>query len=226
MTYERSGERSRATGRDLWVFARQDGEWLAAWRMTARTSPSNPPDANRVQVAMTDLLVKPDSGDIIPNRAALPWVQIRRRRGSSADSGRASACASPPSGRLVCSSAGWIFLQLALNHPRSRRGRHIPRGVLSRLNQSRVAKCLKLDPPLARRPLAISALGLGTIKLADRDIFWYFLDHEALEALPEAGSGVRSRKSALTCELPSIRQNGKCIQPPICTWILIPPSIG
>ena len=32
MIYERSGERYRATGRDLWVFARQDGAWLAAWR--------------------------------------------------------------------------------------------------------------------------------------------------------------------------------------------------
>jgi uncharacterized protein (TIGR02246 family) len=32
MVYERSGQRSRATGRDLWVFARQDGEWVAIWR--------------------------------------------------------------------------------------------------------------------------------------------------------------------------------------------------
>jgi uncharacterized protein (TIGR02246 family) len=32
MTYERNGERYRATGRDLWVFCRQDGAWLAAWR--------------------------------------------------------------------------------------------------------------------------------------------------------------------------------------------------
>jgi hypothetical protein len=32
MVYERSGQRSRATGRDLWVFARQGGEWLAVWR--------------------------------------------------------------------------------------------------------------------------------------------------------------------------------------------------
>jgi len=32
MVYERSGERYRATGRDLWVFARQGGAWLAAWR--------------------------------------------------------------------------------------------------------------------------------------------------------------------------------------------------
>jgi uncharacterized protein (TIGR02246 family) len=32
MVYERSGERSRATGRDLWVFVRQGGEWIAAWR--------------------------------------------------------------------------------------------------------------------------------------------------------------------------------------------------
>jgi hypothetical protein len=30
--YERSGQRSRATGRDLWVFARQEGVWLAVWR--------------------------------------------------------------------------------------------------------------------------------------------------------------------------------------------------
>jgi hypothetical protein len=32
MVYERSGVRSRSTGRDLWVFARQGGQWLAVWR--------------------------------------------------------------------------------------------------------------------------------------------------------------------------------------------------
>ena len=32
MVYERSGQRSRATGRDLWVFARQGVEWIAIWR--------------------------------------------------------------------------------------------------------------------------------------------------------------------------------------------------
>jgi len=34
MVYERSGVRYRATGRDLWVFARQGegDEWLAVWR--------------------------------------------------------------------------------------------------------------------------------------------------------------------------------------------------
>jgi hypothetical protein len=32
MVYERSGKRSRATGRDLWVFARQGSEWIAVWR--------------------------------------------------------------------------------------------------------------------------------------------------------------------------------------------------
>jgi uncharacterized protein (TIGR02246 family) len=32
MVYERSGQRSRATGRDLWVFIQQGGEWLAIWR--------------------------------------------------------------------------------------------------------------------------------------------------------------------------------------------------
>ena len=32
MVYERDGRRSRASGRDLWVFTRQDGRWLAAWR--------------------------------------------------------------------------------------------------------------------------------------------------------------------------------------------------
>jgi ketosteroid isomerase-like protein len=32
MTYERDGQRSRATGRDLWVFAREGGQWLAVWR--------------------------------------------------------------------------------------------------------------------------------------------------------------------------------------------------
>ena len=32
MLYERSGTRSRATGRDLWVFARHRAEWIAVWR--------------------------------------------------------------------------------------------------------------------------------------------------------------------------------------------------
>ena len=32
MVYERSGERYRATGRDLWVFEQQDGAWSAVWR--------------------------------------------------------------------------------------------------------------------------------------------------------------------------------------------------
>jgi hypothetical protein len=32
MLYERTGQRYRATGRDLWVFEEQDGEWLAVWR--------------------------------------------------------------------------------------------------------------------------------------------------------------------------------------------------
>jgi uncharacterized protein (TIGR02246 family) len=32
MVYEHGGQRSRATGRDLWVFARKDGTWLAVWR--------------------------------------------------------------------------------------------------------------------------------------------------------------------------------------------------
>jgi uncharacterized protein (TIGR02246 family) len=32
MVYERSGQRSRATGRDLWVFVRQGDEWVAIWR--------------------------------------------------------------------------------------------------------------------------------------------------------------------------------------------------
>jgi ketosteroid isomerase-like protein len=32
MVYERSGEKSRATGRDLWIFARQGDQWLAIWR--------------------------------------------------------------------------------------------------------------------------------------------------------------------------------------------------
>jgi len=30
--YERAGKRSRATGRDLWVFSVHDGVWLAVWR--------------------------------------------------------------------------------------------------------------------------------------------------------------------------------------------------
>ena len=32
MVYQREEERTRATGRDLWVFRRQDGRWLAVWR--------------------------------------------------------------------------------------------------------------------------------------------------------------------------------------------------
>jgi hypothetical protein len=32
MVYERSGGKYRASGRDLWVFARCNGEWLAVWR--------------------------------------------------------------------------------------------------------------------------------------------------------------------------------------------------
>ena len=32
MVYERSGKRSRATGRDLWVFTRYGSEWIAVWR--------------------------------------------------------------------------------------------------------------------------------------------------------------------------------------------------
>jgi Domain of unknown function (DUF4440) len=32
MVYERSGERYRSSGRDLWVFQQQSGEWLAVWR--------------------------------------------------------------------------------------------------------------------------------------------------------------------------------------------------
>ncbi len=32
MVYESSEKRSCATGRDLWVFVRQGGEWIAVWR--------------------------------------------------------------------------------------------------------------------------------------------------------------------------------------------------
>jgi ketosteroid isomerase-like protein len=32
MIYERSGERYRASGRDLWVFQSQNNEWIAVWR--------------------------------------------------------------------------------------------------------------------------------------------------------------------------------------------------
>jgi hypothetical protein len=66
-------------------------------------------------------------------------------------------------------------------------GRRGPCGFFSRLDWIRVAERLNLDPALARRPLAIGALVLGTIELADRDIFWYFRDQPALEAAPEAG---------------------------------------
>jgi hypothetical protein len=32
MVYERADQRYRSSGRDLWVFVRQEGIWLAAWR--------------------------------------------------------------------------------------------------------------------------------------------------------------------------------------------------
>lgn len=32
VTYERAGARNRSTGRDLWVFTRHEGRWLAIWR--------------------------------------------------------------------------------------------------------------------------------------------------------------------------------------------------
>jgi len=32
LVYERSGERYRSLGRDLWVFQRQHEKWLAVWR--------------------------------------------------------------------------------------------------------------------------------------------------------------------------------------------------
>jgi ketosteroid isomerase-like protein len=32
MVYERSGKRYDCTGRDLWVFQRQAGQWVAVWR--------------------------------------------------------------------------------------------------------------------------------------------------------------------------------------------------
>lgn len=32
MVYERLGERYRASGRDVWVFEKQDGAWIAVWR--------------------------------------------------------------------------------------------------------------------------------------------------------------------------------------------------
>ena len=32
MIYERGGERSRSTGRDVWVFQKDNGNWIAVWR--------------------------------------------------------------------------------------------------------------------------------------------------------------------------------------------------
>jgi hypothetical protein len=32
MRYERSGDRYHATGRDLWVFHRENNAWIAVWR--------------------------------------------------------------------------------------------------------------------------------------------------------------------------------------------------
>ncbi|HEX8905459.1 MAG TPA: nuclear transport factor 2 family protein [Longimicrobiaceae bacterium] len=38
MVYELESQRYRSTGRDLWVFARQGGEWLAVWRTMLDTT--------------------------------------------------------------------------------------------------------------------------------------------------------------------------------------------
>ena len=32
MVYERDGSNYQATGRDLWIFTRHEGSWLAVWR--------------------------------------------------------------------------------------------------------------------------------------------------------------------------------------------------
>lgn len=32
MIYEREGKRFHSTGRDVWIFAREDAKWLAVWR--------------------------------------------------------------------------------------------------------------------------------------------------------------------------------------------------
>jgi hypothetical protein len=32
MTYQRAGARYRSSGRDLWVFSKEQGRWLAVWR--------------------------------------------------------------------------------------------------------------------------------------------------------------------------------------------------
>jgi len=32
MVYEQSGKRNRATGKDVWIFARDGAEWIAVWR--------------------------------------------------------------------------------------------------------------------------------------------------------------------------------------------------
>ena len=38
MVYERSGERYRASGRDLWVFRREGEGWIAVWRTMLDTA--------------------------------------------------------------------------------------------------------------------------------------------------------------------------------------------
>lgn len=38
MVYERSGNRYRATGRDLWVFRREGDGWIAVWRTMLDTA--------------------------------------------------------------------------------------------------------------------------------------------------------------------------------------------
>jgi len=59
MLYERDAYREDCSGRDLWVFARQDGRWIAVWRamleLKAERAPLEPSEAEAVAVAASSL---------------------------------------------------------------------------------------------------------------------------------------------------------------------------
>jgi hypothetical protein len=44
MVYERAGHREHSTGRDFWIFARQDGRWIAVWRTMMDLAEQRQPD--------------------------------------------------------------------------------------------------------------------------------------------------------------------------------------
>ena len=111
--------------------------------------------------------------------------------------------------------------QMENRKPLSRPGRPGAGGIRSGIRVCRVAKRLKLNPTLACRPLAMGALVLGTIELADRDIPWYFRDQHALELVPEGGPGIRPAGSRFRHVTFSFRVQEKCIEPTIGARIFV-----